>query len=604
MHTIMKAYTRLLADVCDKSEVPLAPPDDLQMAWVLHEAPALDKAILNWVETGFCYPSIPLWLEPLWQEFTCRAKREGTVCLSDDDPLHLEFVKHTDGTRPNRLDRPAGFFLKLVRQSLLFGYKASFEPTNEQLNVSQEAFIDAERGIDAWNAWFTTNSKHTHRTARRYIGKVIARCNWSEIIPKHGPGAVYPRRVPSAKGRFGTIYQSIEEVYPYYEYFEGLPNYWPDPREARKREDLIECDGIIANLVAVPKDSRGPRLICVHPAEAIWIQQGQRDVLERAIGRSPLTAGRIVFDDQTVNGGLALSSSASREYCTLDLREASDTISDELVRFLFGGAYKWIGCSRAGYSRLIDGRFIKLRKFAPMGNAITFPVESLVFWAMVRAGILARHGVDCGEVYVFGDDILFPSKYYDGAIWGLTSAGAKPNVSKTFRKGFFRESCGVDAFNGIDVTPHRLKEWESRSVTGLLSLCALAKNLRMDGFEYTASYLYSLVRKASGRLPLSNNPDTQGIYEFVDRGFDYLLRNEPSLSFDKRTHRWMISLQIPQQKVERLRTHARWHVQESLLGLSRSRDKTAVSSEARKGLVYPIPHRVSLKWGWSEVILR
>jgi hypothetical protein len=36
----------------------------------------------------------------------------------------------------------------------------------------------------------------------------------------------------------------------------------------------VHADIIEAKLIAVPKDSRGPRLICVHPAESIWIQQG------------------------------------------------------------------------------------------------------------------------------------------------------------------------------------------------------------------------------------------------------------------------------------------------------------------------------------------
>jgi len=153
----------------------------------------------------------------------------------------------------------------------------------------------------------------------------------------------------------------------------------------------------------------------VHPAESIWIQQGQRQLLESRIESHPLTKGKIAFTDQTVNGKLALSSSKTREFCTLDLREASDRISCSLVKALFGPhTYEWMSCSRATHVKLLDGRVIELKKWAPMGNALCFPVESLVFFSLVVAGIRSHYGENCNDVYVFGDDIIFPSKYHNG----------------------------------------------------------------------------------------------------------------------------------------------------------------------------------------------
>jgi hypothetical protein len=590
MHTIMKAYSNLLADVSRLSEVALAAPWDMSLDWVLYEAPGLDKQLLRFLEGDREKPiPFPEWLMPFWEK------------------VKLAIVNAEVSNDPSENNR-SGFLLKLLRQLLLFGYKSELKPSNEQLNTAQAEFVSTDESIGVWNSFFSSSDRHTFRSARALIGRVIGKCAWQEIIPSHGPGAVYPRRFPWTKGDFSTVYKTIDEKYGYYEYFKALPGFWPSASEALNDTTIIEQDSIQSKLVAVPKDSRGPRLICVHPSEAIWIQQGQRRILEKAIESHPLTRGRINFDNQSVNGSLALSSSFDREYCTLDMKEASDRISCELVRYLFGDyAYSYLECSRASSVKLLDGSVHSLRKFAPMGNAITFPVESIVFWAMVRAGIRAHHGIDCGEVFVFGDDVLFPSKYYDGAVRGLVVAGCVPNTSKTFRHGFFRESCGVDAFKGFDVTPHRLKRWRASSVVDLVSMCALAKNLRMDGFEDTAAFLYSQVRKVIGVLHLCNNPSAQGIYEYVDRDFLYMLTNEPSVKFCRKLHKWRSKITTIHSKEWEPQSHAWWHVQESLLSLSRQgqvEQTLSGSPSMGEGLTYAIPQRVQTNCGWTDVILR
>jgi len=603
MHTILNTYCHLLADVSHITEVPLAPPSDLSLDWVIKDAPLLDKQLLMFLEHGVNPPVFPSWLMPLWEKFLCYE-----LLLSELDAE----TKTSSESWGNKSKYPAnqamatnvGIILRNLRQLLLFGYKSEIPHTNEQLSSSQEEFVSTDEAIDIWDAYFSVADTHTFKSARALIGRVIGKLAWQEIIPAHGPGSVFPSRLPSEKGRFLSIYPTIDRHYPYCDYFCGLPSQWPDTEERQK--EITVLGEIESRLVAVPKDSRGPRLISVHPSEAIWIQQGQRRLLEKAIERSPLTSGRIKFDDQSVNGNLALSSSADREYCTLDLKEASDRISCKLVKFLFGDyAYEIMACSRASRVKLLDGRVHVLRKFAPMGNAITFPLESLVFWAMVRSGIRARHGVDCGEVFVFGDDVLFPSKYYDGALYGLIIAGSIPNEKKTFRKGFFRESCGVDAYRGKDVTPHRLKKWRASSVVDLISLCMLAKNMRADGYECVAAYLYKLVRERVGVLHLSNNPNAQGIYEYVDRDFGYMLKNEPSTKYNRKLHLWQSRITTVRQQCQILESHAWWHVQESLLKLaSRGETEAGLPSNHKGGSTYALPRRVQTVRGWTEVIMK
>jgi len=52
------------------------------------------------------------------------------------------------------------------------------------------------------------------------------------------------------------------------------------------------------------------------------------------------------------------------------------------------------------------------------------------------------------EVQVFGDDIIVPSDSAVLTLAALAYLGLKVNPSKTFCTGKFRESCGVDAYDG------------------------------------------------------------------------------------------------------------------------------------------------------------
>jgi len=527
---LIKAYDSLLADIRRLTGRPLGSPVDLTMSWVLIEAPKLDKELLQYLEGNRdSIPTFPEWLMPLWDAFISN-------------------------------NRDAGI-LQMLRTVLVFGYKAEFEPDEKQLQEGQKAFEEANQGCCLWGSSFTNEELYPQvfDEARRLVSSVISRCNWTEAIPCHGPGAVFPRRSASTKGDF-AVYTPLTRFYPYDVHFNAIhESGWSDLTSTAVEHDLISC-----KMVAVPKDSRGPRLICVHPSEAVWIQQGQRHVLENAIEHHRLTSGRINFRDQTVNGRLALQASRDRGFVTIDLKEASDRISSVLVQYLFGYAYQFLNSSRASTCRLLDGSVVGLSMYAPMGNATTFPVESLCFWSLVRAGILCRHGQYCDDVYVFGDDIVVPTKYYEGAIYGLVSAGMIPNFGKTFRKGLFRESCGVDAFNGIDVTPLRCKVRHVVSYSDAESLCDLAKRSRIRGFSDLSAFLYSVVAKRFGRLSLTNNPNASGLIEYTDYDFGKLLLMEPRVRFNTRLHVWQVPYRRRVRTLEVRTADAWWHLQDSL----------------------------------------
>lgn len=633
MSTLVKTYHRLLIDISKLSGCTLCIPENIELNWVLIEGPSLDRNLLDYLEQGKTYQrvafeaALPKWLKPLWIEFSTKG----------EDPIVLGYL----------------------RQALVFGYKASFEPTQQQIDEAQASFVNTDQQCGKIGALIDFDTVFW-RTARAIVSRVIGDIRWHDIVPAHGPGAVCPKYDPVDRSNFNTIHDEIEKHYPFWDYFFGLPGFIPSPNEVHQMDIAQDSSPIRAKLVAVPKDSRGPRLICVHPRESIWIQQGQRLLLESAIAKH--LGSSISFDDQSVNGQLALTSSKDRSFSTIDLKDASDRLSSSVVRFLFGSAYDWISCSRAQEVTLLDGRVLKLQKWAPMGNALCFPVESLCFYAAVQAGIRccrtykigvsalrdyerlvairdANEGLDTFtgssdsawaetpvlikdnpayrsrsrppvvETYVFGDDILVPSLYHAEALIGLERFGLTVNSGKTFVNGSFRESCGVDAYKGIDITPTRMKTHCVIAPVDAISLCTLAKNLRIKGYSESSASIYSYVRTRGFRLPLTNNPQVSGICEWGAWDLGYLIRNEPSLKWDTFYHEYQIP--VLQARASFARTlSGRHHLLDSLLRLVRTgpsvsdldefTDKT-LRSLAREGLQYPVPSRLNLKKGWTSV---
>jgi len=97
-----------------------------------------------------------------------------------------------------------------------------------------------------------------------------------------------------------------------------------------------------------------------------------------------------------------------------------------------------------------DGSRERLEKFSSMGNGFTFPLESLIFWALASA---ASDDI----VTVYGDDIICAVKDVELIIKVLEACGFAINKGKSFWSGPFRESCGSDYYRGIDVRPVYVK---------------------------------------------------------------------------------------------------------------------------------------------------
>lgn len=211
----------------------------------------------------------------------------------------------------------------------------------------------------------------------------------------------------------------------------------------------------------VPKDSSKMRGITIEPADRAYLQQGYLRLLRSYIRSHPYLSRRINFWHPELNVDLARIGSIDGSFATIDLSDASDSVSWEQVCADCDGlplleALKQI---RSPRTKLSDGSVLTLAKFAGMGNALTFPIECLEFCKIVEQGIRDMGGsVSKSRYRVYGDDIVVEREFYDGVVKALELNGFKVNKTKSFNSQHwrFRESCGGEFVDGQDVCPIRL----------------------------------------------------------------------------------------------------------------------------------------------------
>jgi len=263
-------------------------------------------------------------------------------------------------------------------------------------------------------------------------------------------------------------------------------------------------------VITVPKTLKTPRIIAVEPVCMQYVQQGLYEKLVDEIEGANHIRDFIDWSDQVPNQDLARKGSISMELATLDLSEASDRVSNLLVRDMFRNhphlqsAVESCRSNRAD----VNGKVIKLAKFASMGSALCFPMEAIVFTTIVFSAISAQLNVPFsrkllkefkGRVRIYGDDIIVPVEYVRSVIEWLEAFGLKVNESKSFWTGKFRESCGKEYYDGHDVSIVRLREVfpTNRShASEVVSTVSLRNLLFKGGFVHTVEWLDNLI----GRL--------------------------------------------------------------------------------------------------------
>jgi hypothetical protein len=479
---------------------------------------------------------------------------DGTERVGD---LQLPVVQSTVVKQPTATQAIAYF-----RQFVYTLYKLRIPYDETQTETVIRSFVETDAELAALDLNDLDRcSTQVLDYARWFTTTVFGRLDEMDIVPSHGPGSVATGEDGPHKTRFKRIYKDIDVKYPFTEYFMWSLSHVSDDLD--RLEDLEILESGTAKVVPVPKDSRGPRLISCEPLEKQWIQQGLGRRIVSHLESFKLTKGHVNFTDQTVNRRLAQAGSlysyarsgaeivpvevlqslpALRgfdvdDWVTLDMKDASDRVSLALVKELFKdcpGLLDGLLAARSGHTQLPSGTVMALNKFAPMGSALCFPVEAFVFFALMvgttvdemvtaemqrtystrevvhgRRNVLKRmYFRATRKLYVYGDDIVCLRQVYPQMLHNLEKFGLRFNLTKCCTAGSFRESCGCDAYRGVDVTPTRLSVvWSSeRSYEPdiLLGYTAFSNVMYHKGYVGVANFIRSRVCCLYGPIPYTD----------------------------------------------------------------------------------------------------
>jgi hypothetical protein len=374
-----------------------------------------------------------------------------------------------------------------------------------------------------------------------------------EVSYKHGPGAVSDQRRWENKYLFPSWPEKLNRAFPLDAV--GFPNasYWVDAISKPDVDYGLSDHEPPSVLIAVPKTLKTPRLIAKEPISHQWCQQGVLDFLaKRSISVSIGPA--MNFRSQQPNRTLALRASLDGSLATIDLSAASDRVSCWLVERLFRKNIPLLDALQASRTRWLvnsidkkSPKFHKLRKFSTMGSAITFPLQTYIYSVVCVGVILDARGIAptpssvrkvAKEVQIFGDDIIVPTEESASVIAALGHLGFKVNSEKTFRTGMFRESCGVDAFQGHDVTPAYITQLPQQArPESLIAWVEICKNFFKKGLYNASAWIESTGKGVSPLLRLiPSAPKDSGAFAWPTFGwYDVPLRKK----WDPTLQRWL-----------------------------------------------------------------
>lgn len=467
----------------------------------------------------YCYYKYELPYDPQQERDVIQRFEETEVDIRQHNKNLAAIAKLFDA-HERLVERRTLVFSESVKDPLSGGLTPA---TIKAIKRQEEKYMEAIQGS------FSPLALRIVLHARKLLKAVCGSINPLDIMPRHGPGAVSTKERHSKKYVFKQVPGRVTDIWPLDAYFYASVGHVCDEYKSL----LTTCDKeSAARVILVPKDSRGPRLISCEPLSLQWIQQGIMEVIVKRVERCPLVMGNVSFTDQSRNQRAALFGSRRGEYATLDLKDASDRITCGLVSLLFPEPLRGaLMASRSLSTQLPSGISINLEKFAPMGSALCFPVMALSIWAILSA-VVDRDVQE--RILVYGDDVVVPSKYVGHAIERLEAFGLAINHAKSCTSGFFRESCGMDAFLGAPVTPVRFRTvWSSSPCpSSYVSWIAYAnscyKRKYFDTYDYIVGQLCSLY----GIIAESPDPDKSpvpALYEVPEQHRPYKTRINKSL---------------------------------------------------------------------------
>jgi len=372
------------------------------------------------------------------------------------------------------LENPCEKALLAIRQVCEYWYKCAFTFSEDQLDAATESFLsceaDMKKSKDSISWDFVNECRKSFETYYKSLVAPRIEDVLNRYRPRFGPGSVHHQKEKFSKMPAAELKRSVSSLVgtcrtdqkPFAGFFKSYPG---SPEEVNPVDEWK-----LSQVMFVPKDSRGPRVISKEPMFLLKMQMSFLDWSTEALELE--TNFRINFADQGKNRELAKQGSIDGKTTTADLKEASDRIRYSVALAIYGNSPVFnyfltkVRSTHAVIKSKKSVKTLRLTKLSGMGSGLTFPILALSIHIAVCTMISKRHAIPYKEVsdmvYVYGDDLIVPTMYYHHVKPALEAIGLMLNASKSFSKGPFRESCGGDFLNGKEVSPIRLKLTSSK----------------------------------------------------------------------------------------------------------------------------------------------
>lgn len=428
---------------------------------------------------------------------------DGTLFIQEfisefkNTPIFREYLEFTK--------THSAVLFKYISTFLLFGKKVYFEDASFEAAALCD-WLETERRLGGVE--FVGDNM---QDLAEIMGWIMQDFDDTLFLPKHGGGSV-AEKARNITDKNKLLYNDEE-----------LTSLFARPFTIGPTIPYTSCESStpsvqglhkISRLTFVPKDIGKARSICMEPAILQFTQQAVRLWVEEAMAAK---VGRHVpLHDQTKNQDLARYGSATGWVDTIDLSQASDSVHIDLVRRIFPPAMlPYLLGTRSTAVEMSDGRTQEIHKYAPMGSALCFPVQSAIYTAVVLySSLVWRFGETAGsnlkidrrvmyhyyeEVYadrgkyrlqpfsIYGDDIICDKRITHIVIETLQKLGFVVNGAKSFTgMSAFRESCGGYYLLGEDVTPLRAKLGPMKDtipISTMDSVIELANRAKTCGYK-------------------------------------------------------------------------------------------------------------------------
>lgn len=443
-----------------------------------------------------------------------------------DTPIFREYLEWIKTGRPE--------LLTFVLSFLLWGKKLEYD--------------DPEFNTTAFRGWQEVEEKlqtlsfapNDVANLRGIIRELLPPIQVDHLYPKFGPGKVAEQGVLDVYDKLFSLLDHPRLAFAF-----------ARERPGRSRDEGFSCRETVdtqgdrsrdsARQKFVPKDITKSRTISMEPNTFMYFQQEVMRWMVNSMEKGEIR--RFVnLRDQTTSQEAAVHGSLYFSTDTIDLSSASDSVSVELVRSVFPPDYLfYMMATRSSRVELYDGSsIVDVKKFAPMGSAVCFPTQCIIFTAIcLYAALAVSSQEDAGvRVYsagqirkfirtgfwnarspnspftrkleppvVYGDDIAVDSRTTGIVTAILARFGFTVNRSKSFTGSqSFRESCGVFAFEGQNVTPVMFRlpffkrgGWDAKVYA---SFIGSINWLRDNNFHHVATFFLRALRDYGFRNPI------------------------------------------------------------------------------------------------------